>query len=267
MENKINIFNSNRSELDELTKMIESIMSISDDALNSASLNMIKGMFSGAFTPEVREQTIQQILTSYKKENKTASEIQQGINDFNLSITELIDELHPSAAKAELLNFIFDIFVEMFEEAKNRYSFYDIELPVTLEEGAKAPTYAHDTDACADIYALEDMILPAHSISNKVRTGLRIALPKGWVMKIAPRSSIGSKTGLRLSNSIGVIDADYRGEIGILYDNISDSDYEIKAGDRIAQCWVEPIHQFKAVVVEKLDETERGAGGFGSTGV
>ena len=74
------------------------------------------------------------------------------------------------------------------------------------------------------------------------------------------------KTGLRLSNSIGIIDADYRGEIGVIYDNISDSDYTIKAGDRIAQMWVERVERFKPVIVDTLPTTERGDGGFGSTG-
>ena len=182
------------------------------------------------------------------------------------TVADLITELQPSPAKTELLNSIFGIFYEIFDEVERRYHAYDIELPITLEENAYAPTYAHDTDAAADIYALEDMVLPAHSISNKVHTGVRIALPEGWVMKLAPRSSIGAKTGLRLSNSIGIIDEEYRGEIMVLYDNISDSDYEIKAGDRIAQCWVEPVYRFNPLPADSLPETSRGEGGFGSTG-
>ena len=112
----------------------------------------------------------------------------------------------------------------------------------------------------------EDMVIPAHSLSNKVHTGVRIALPENWVFFLDPRSSIGAKTGLRLSNSLGVIDEEYRGEVIVLYDNISDSDYEIKAGDRIAQGWPQPVYRFKAVVVDSLPDTERGEGGFGSTG-
>ena len=136
-----------------------------------------------------------------------------------------------------------------------------------IEEINPSPNKRALLDATFDfVYASKDMILPAHSLSNKVPTGLRIALPEGWVAKIAPRSSIGAKTGLRLSNSIGIIDADYRGEIIVLYDNISDSDYEIKAGDRIAQMWVERVERFKPVTVDILPATERGDGGFGSTG-
>lgn len=265
MANIVDFF-ENHSELNELSEIVNSVMEIPDDNLNSAVIEAIRGMIAGSLTPAIREQSIQQLLTSYRNNNLSRSAVKNEITSLKASVQEIITELKPSIAKTELLNSIFNIFFEIFEEAERRFITCDIELPMTLEEGAKAPTYAHETDACADIYALEDTTILAHSISNKVRTGLRIALPEGWVMKLAPRSSIGAKTGLRLSNSIGVIDADYRGEIGVLYDNISDSDYEIKAGDRIAQCWVEPVYQFKAVVVDALDETERGAGGFGSTG-
>ena len=166
--------------------------------------------------------------------------------------------------KRELIEGVFGIFYEIFDEVIERY--HSITIPMKLEEGAKIPTYAHDTDACADLYASQDMTLPAHSFSNLVHTGVRIALPSDWVMLLDTRSSIGMKTGLRLSNSLGVIDEDYRGEIGVLYDNLSDSDYEIKAGDRIAQCWVQPVYRFKGVEVDELPATERGEGGFGSTG-
>jgi len=110
------------------------------------------------------------------------------------------------------------------------------------------------------------MTLAPHSLSNMVHTGLRIALPEGWAAYILPRSSIGMKTGLRLSNSVGVIDSEYRGEIGVMYDNHSDSEYIIHKGDRIAQMIVMPIHQFRPEVVDTLDNTSRGEDGFGSTG-
>ena len=129
------------------------------------------------------------------------------------------------------------------------------------------PTYAHESDAAADLYAKEKQIIPAHSISNMINTGVKIALPEGWMAMIFPRSSIGAKTGLRLSNSCGIIDSTYRGNLGILYDNISDSDYTIEEGDRIAQLLIMPSYHFRAELVDKVPDTVRGEGGFGSTGV
>ena len=170
--------------------------------------------------------------------------------------------------KSETKVKLFRMILSMTLEIVDKYidSCKDITLTIALEPSAKVPTYAHPTDAAADIYALEDTLIPGNSLGNKIRTGIKIALPEKWVAYIVPRSSIGTKTPLRQSNSIGVIDSGYRGEIGVLYDNISDSDYTIKAGDRIAQMIIMPCYQFKAVVVDELDETDRGESGFGSTG-
>ena len=156
--------------------------------------------------------------------------------------------------------------LEMIEEVVNTYHVYDIILPMTLEEGAQEPAYAHDTDACADLYAADTIILPAHSLSNMIRTGVHIQLPEGWLAMIFPRSSIGAKTGLRLSNSVGIIDQGYLGQLGVLYDNTSNSDYTINKGDRIAQLMIIPSYRFKAQIVDHLQETDRGEGGFGSSG-
>ena len=135
-----------------------------------------------------------------------------------------------------------------------------------LEEGAQVPTYAHDDDAAADMYAFEDITIQPHTHGTPVGTGVHIQLPEGWVAFVLPRSSMGAKTPLRLSNSVGVIDSGYRGEVRAIYDNISDDPYEIHKGDRIAQMLVMPSYRFKANVVDSLTDSDRGEGGFGSTG-
>lgn len=249
-----------------LLEAIEQIMSIPEDSLNDTTIDVISGMIRGALTPKIKEESIKNVIQSFEDENLTRAQAFEIITQSKNAIKTAIDELEPSPNKRALLDAAFDFFYEVFDEAFEKYHSYAFELPIKLEDGGQMPTYAHDTDACADVYASKDIVIPARSCSTKVPTGLRIALPEGWVAKIAPRSSIGAKTGLRLSNSIGIIDADYRGEIGVLYDNISDSDYEIKAGDRIAQVWVERVERFKPVLVDILPATERGDGGFGSTG-
>ena len=246
--------------------VIEQIMNIPENSLDETSTEVISGMITGALTPKIREESIKSVIQSFEDENLSRAQAEEIVKQNKTSIQKALDELQASANKRAILDATFDFFYDVFDEAFSRYHTYAFELPIKIENGGQAPTYAHDTDACADIYASQDIIIPAHSCSTKVPTGLRIALPEGWVAKIAPRSSIGAKTGLRLSNSIGIIDADYRGEIGVLYDNISDSDYEIKAGDRIAQMWVERVERFKPVSVDILPATERGEGGFGSSG-
>ncbi len=99
-----------------------------------------------------------------------------------------------------------------------------------------------------------------------VPTGLRLAIPDGFEVQIRPRSGLALKHGITLPNSPGTIDSDYRGPLGVIMMNMGDSDVTIHHGDRIAQMVVAPVLQARFDVVETLDETARGAGGFGSTG-
>ena len=100
-----------------------------------------------------------------------------------------------------------------------------------------------------------------------VPTGLFIELPEGYEMQVRPRSGLAAKHGLSLVNAPGTIDADYRGEIKVILVNLSNSPYELKPGERVAQLVVSQFTRVEWEPVEELGETERGAGGFGSTGV
>lgn len=264
--NNFSNFLSTNSETKGLLDLIESIMTIPDDSLNEETIASLRGMIEGAITPKMREDAITNTINTLINENYSRQRAVNSITSARAELSDFIEALQPSRNKKELLNSIIQILYDIFDAVIERYHRAVFELPVKIDDGAKMPTYAHETDAAADLYAMEDTTIVAHSIGNKVRTGVRIALPEGWAAYIVPRSSIGAKTPLRLSNSIGVIDSDYRGELGILYDNISDSDYIIHAGDRIAQMFIMPVYQFKPVPVDMLSETERGDGGFGSTG-
>ena len=99
-----------------------------------------------------------------------------------------------------------------------------------------------------------------------VPTGIRIAIPKGYEMQIRPRSGLATRHGITLPNTPGTIDSDYRGPLGVALVNLGTAPYTIHHGDRVAQCVVAPVVQAGYQVVETLDETERGPGGFGSTG-
>ena len=100
-----------------------------------------------------------------------------------------------------------------------------------------------------------------------IKTGLFIALPAGYEAQVRPRSGLAFKNGLTVLNSPGTIDADYRGEIGVILVNLSNDNFTVNDGERIAQLVVAKHEQAEFVEVEELNETSRGAGGFGSTGV
>lgn len=137
------------------------------------------------------------------------------------------------------------------------------DLPVQrLHPEAKLPTRAHQDDAGLDLYALEDVTLESGK-SGMARTGIAVALPAGHVGLVADRSSL-AKRGLKTAG--GVIDAGYRGEIGVILMNLSHERQELKKGERVAQLLIVPVATPTARAVASLDPTARGAGGFGSTG-
>lgn len=131
-----------------------------------------------------------------------------------------------------------------------------------------APYYASSGAAGMDLAACidESITIPAgkHQI---IPTGISIALPSNeYVALVYVRSSLGFKKGVTLSNSVGVIDSDYRGEIKVSLANLSDKDFVVNPGDRVAQLVVTPVSIPKIKIVEELPSTDRGEGGFGSTG-
>ena len=126
------------------------------------------------------------------------------------------------------------------------------------------PKFATAGAACMDLCACLD---EAVALRLGIPTGIAIALPSAdYVALVFARSGLGIKQGVCLSNGVGVIDSDYRGEIGVGLVNLGQSDYTVRPGDRIAQLMVTPVVQPTVVQVSELDDTDRGAGGFGSTG-
>lgn len=162
-----------------------------------------------------------------------------------------------------------------------------------LHPDAIIPQYATEGAAAFDLVAVEDAII-APGETAKIPLGLAFEIPPGYVMIVAMRSGIALKTKLRQPNGVGVIDSDYRGEVAMMFDNtepveeaglyayngktvageyITDGPalqyrtYLIRAGDRVCQAYIQPLPRVSFVESAELSETERGAGGFGSTGV
>ncbi len=135
-----------------------------------------------------------------------------------------------------------------------------------LDPAAVLPAYAHEGDAGLDLVAVEDVVL-APGARHAVATGLAIAVPDGWVGLVHPRSGLALRQGLTVANAPGTIDAGYRGEVKVILVNLGDEQARIERGDRVAQLVLQEVGRADVVEVEGLDETSRGAGGFGSTGV
>lgn len=130
------------------------------------------------------------------------------------------------------------------------------------------PAYATCQSAGMDLRAnLDEPVVLRPMERRLIPTGLHIALPEGYEAQVRPRSGLALKHGITVLNAPGTIDADYRGEIGVVLINLSDTDFVVNDGERIAQMVIARYEKADFVEVETLDETERGAGGYGHTGV
>ncbi|MFM5884362.1 MAG: dUTP diphosphatase [Novosphingobium sp.] len=132
-------------------------------------------------------------------------------------------------------------------------------------EGLELPAYATDGAAGMDVLAAEDVTL-APGARHAVATGLALAIPHGFEVQVRPRSGLALKHGITVPNTPGTIDSDYRGELKVILINHGADDFAVRRGDRIAQLVLAPVTRASWLKVEELDETARGAGGFGSTG-
>ena len=255
------------NELENLMESIKGLVELDDEIFDDEKTQVLLENVKQQFSPEIINQSINQIVKNLEDQGLTKKEAAESVQALTNLLNSMIYGEHQfTGNKKVFVDTITKQMYDIFNRALEKYHSYAIELPMTVDEGAQVPTYAHDTDAAADLYAMETTVVQGNTLGNKIRTGVKIQLPEGWLAFILPRSSIGMKTPLRLSNSVGLIDSGYRGELGVLYDNISDESYTINAGDRIAQLLIMPSYRFKAKVVDSLEDSDRGEGGFGASG-
>jgi dUTP pyrophosphatase len=143
-----------------------------------------------------------------------------------------------------------------------------IQIPITkLVDGAQYPAYAYPGDAGVDLRSTEALTLKPFERAL-VSTGLAIAIPEGYAGLVMPRSGLAIKHGISIVNAPGLVDSHYRGELRVILINLDPNEpFEINVGDRIAQLVISPVEFVDWKPVDELDETERGTGGFGSSGV
>ena len=140
-----------------------------------------------------------------------------------------------------------------------------LEVPIMLADGATLPTYQTEGAAGLDLCCSEPFDLGPME-RKRVGTGIRIAVPQGFEAQVRPRSGLAIKHGISMVNSPGTIDSDYRGEIKLILINFGSEAVQFNQGERIGQLVMCPVARASLKVVKELNETERGQGGFGSTG-
>lgn len=138
-----------------------------------------------------------------------------------------------------------------------------VDVPIVA---VNVPAYAHPGDAGADLISTEAVTLPPGGRAI-VGTGVRVALPEGYALFVAPRSGLAAKHGISVVNAPGIVDAGYRGEIKVILLNTdTENAYDVAVGDRIAQLVIVPVVRANFLPVDDLEDSARGQGGFGSTG-
>ncbi len=134
-----------------------------------------------------------------------------------------------------------------------------------IHPAAVLPAYAHASDAGMDVRSVKALVIPPGQRAL-VPTGLVAIIPPNYEIQVRPRSGLALKQGVTVLNTPGTVDSGYRGEIGVILMNLGEQDFEVKVGDKVAQLVFAPVTQPAIEEVFEIDETDRGAGGFGSTG-
>lgn len=250
----------------QFANLLVNIIEMPDDKLTDEAVDETLSTLLGSFEEgkdKMLEEAVQNIRQNRVNAKQTLKELYETAEELYQELTDI------SENKKKLIQGILNTIIGFMEEALNRAeeNYDTIVYFELIREGAQIPVYAHDTDAGADVYAPEDFAIPPHSFGVKVPVGFKMAMNSGWEMQVRPRSGMSMKTQLRIANTPGTIDADYRDEVAILFDNFSNEPYYIKAGDRIAQFVISPVYRFKGLVTESVANigSNRG-GGFGSSG-
>jgi len=135
-----------------------------------------------------------------------------------------------------------------------------------IHPDAVLPAYAHPSDAGMDVRSVDELVIPPGKRAL-VHTGLVMLLPPLYEAQVRPRSGLALKFGVTVLNTPGTIDSGYRGEVGVILANFGDEPFAVHKGDKVAQLVIAPVTQPEVVETTEVDETDRGSGGFGSTGV
>lgn len=135
-----------------------------------------------------------------------------------------------------------------------------------IHPDAVMPSYAHEGDAGVDLYSVEDLTLQSGE-RKLVPTGIQLSFPRGYEAQVRPKSGLALKQGLSVLNTPGTVDHGYRGEVGVIVVNLGHEQVEIKKGTKVAQMIFNKIEEAEFEEAQDLDETRRGEGGFGSTGI
>lgn len=254
LKDKIKQMQGEGGPMDQLFQILE----LPDEQFDAIASEINETFKNAFFAPETKKALLNSLATMPNVDIEKERAYVKAL------IEEIQNDGELSANKKDFLTSIMNQSVELLDSVlKNPRE--EVEVKITkIHENAVIPTYAHDSDAGADIYAVEDITIKPNS-TEIIPTGIKVEIPLGYEIQIRPRSGLSAKTKLRIANAPGTIDAEYRGEIGVIMTNTGNLSHTINKGDKIAQMVIMPVPMIKWIETEELSETERGEGGYGST--
>lgn len=254
LKDKIKQMQGEGGPMDQLFQILE----LPDEQFDAIASEINETFKNAFFAPETKKALLNSLATMPNVDIEKERAYVKAL------IEEIQNDGELSANKKDFLTSIMNQSVELLDSVlKNPRE--EVEVKITkIHENAVIPTYAHDSDAGADIYAVENITIKPNS-TEIIPTGIKVEIPLGYEIQIRPRSGLSAKTKLRIANAPGTIDAEYRGEIGVIMTNTGNLSHTINKGDKIAQMVIMPVPMIKWIETEELSETERGEGGYGST--
>ena len=244
---------------DEIKNVFKTIQDLPDE-----SVELILPQIEEEFKKLVDEQDlINKTKTEYLQEGYTLADIKAIKQNYDDIAEDYFKIVKPTSPKGRYISALVGVYKGILDKIAQEGFSRTVNIKVLKEtEDAILPTYAHFGDAGADLYANEEVDIQPNKVKI-ISTGLRVEIPDGYEMQIRPRSGMTTKTPI--IGQLGTVDSGYRGPLGVMLYNHGDIPYRVQKGDRIAQAVIMPTYHGNFLVVDKLSETERGEGGFGST--
>ena len=246
---------------DEIKQVLKTIQDLPDE-----SIELILPQVEDQFKQLVEEEDLlNKMKTEFLEQGYTVADIKAVKDSYDTIAEDYFKIVKPTSPKGRYISALIGVYKDFLDKILQEGFSRTVNIKVVKDnEEAQLPTYAHFGDAGADLYANEDVEIQPNEVKI-IPTGLRVEIPDGYEMQVRPRSGMSTKTPIL--GILGTVDSGYRGPLGVMLYNHDIESYQVHKGDRIAQAVIAPTYHGNFLVVESLSETERGEGGFGSSGM
>lgn len=246
---------------DEIKQILKTIQDLPDE-----SIELILPQVEDQFKQLVKEEDLlNKMKTEFLEQGYTVADIKAVKDSYDTIAEDYFKIVKPTSPKGRYISALIGVYKDFLDKILQEGFSRTVNIKVVKDnEEAQLPTYAHFGDAGADLYANEDIEIQPNEVKI-IPTGLRVEIPDGYEMQVRPRSGMSTKTPIL--GILGTVDSGYRGPLGVMLYNHGTESYQIHKGDRVAQAVIAPTYHGNFLVVDSLSETERGEGGFGSSGM